>query len=50
MDRETAKRTLDTLYNEVFGRGKADLMESLVSGPYIQHNPLRTVSTRWLAT
>lgn len=31
MNGETAKRTLDTLYNEVFGRGKADLMEGLMT-------------------
>ncbi|MGH7412319.1 MAG: nuclear transport factor 2 family protein [Candidatus Methylomirabilis sp.] len=40
MNREAAKRTLDTLYGEVFNRGRADLMSELVSGPYIQHNPL----------
>ena len=40
MNREAAKRTLDTLYGEVFNGGKADLMPGLVSGPYIQHNPL----------
>jgi predicted SnoaL-like aldol condensation-catalyzing enzyme len=40
MNREAAKRTLDTLYGEVFNGGKAHLMQGLVSGLYIQHNPL----------
>jgi predicted SnoaL-like aldol condensation-catalyzing enzyme len=40
MSSEKIKRNLDTLYGEVFNKGKAELLPSLVSGPYIQHNPL----------
>ncbi len=40
MNRDKIMRTIDTLYAEVFNKGKADLLPDLVSGPYIQHNPL----------
>lgn len=49
MNREKARRTLDTLYGEVFNRGRADLLPGLVSGPYIQHNPLFPNGTEPLA-
>jgi len=39
-DKEQIRRTLDTLYGEVFKQGKADLLPNLVAGAYIQHNPL----------
>ncbi len=39
-DKAAIQATLDTLYNEVFNGGKADLLDDLVSGPYTQHNPL----------
>ena len=34
------KQVINTIYEKVFNEGKADLYPSLVSGPYIQHNPL----------
>ncbi len=40
MNREMAKRTLDILFYEVFGREQAHLMAGLVSGFCIQHDPL----------
>jgi len=40
MAREHIQRALDTIYGEVFNQGRADLLPGLVSGPYIQHNPL----------
>ena len=40
MAREHIQRALDTIYGEVFNKGRADLLPGLVSGPYIQHNPL----------
>jgi predicted SnoaL-like aldol condensation-catalyzing enzyme len=40
MNREKIRLTLETLYGEVFNQGKANLLSGLVSGPYIQHNPL----------
>jgi predicted SnoaL-like aldol condensation-catalyzing enzyme len=40
MNTEQIKETIHTLYTEVFNNGKADLLASLVSGPYIQHNPM----------
>jgi len=40
MSKEKIKTTLETLYGEVFNQGKADLFPGLVTGPYIQHNPL----------
>jgi predicted SnoaL-like aldol condensation-catalyzing enzyme len=40
MTRESIQRALDTIYAKVFNLGQADLYPGLVSGPYIQHNPL----------
>lgn len=40
MSKEKIKATLETLYGEVLNNGKADLLPSLVTGPYIQHDPL----------
>src|SRR6266446_8629890 len=40
MTRDRIQHALDTIYNQVFNQGKADLLPGLVSGPYIQHNPL----------
>src|SRR3981081_1014863 len=34
------QHVLDTIFNQVFNQGQADLVPGLVSGPYIQHNPL----------
>src|SRR5277367_5502863 len=38
--RDRIRYALDIVYNEVFNEGRADLYPALVSGPYIQHNPL----------
>src|SRR5438067_5443414 len=40
MTRDHIRRVLDTIYDKVFNQGQADLYPGLVSGPYIQHNPL----------
>jgi predicted SnoaL-like aldol condensation-catalyzing enzyme len=40
MTRDRIQHTLDTIYEKVFNLGQADLYPGLVSGPYIQHNPL----------
>jgi predicted SnoaL-like aldol condensation-catalyzing enzyme len=40
MTRESIQQALDTIYGKVFNLGQADLYPGLVSGPYIQHNPL----------
>jgi predicted SnoaL-like aldol condensation-catalyzing enzyme len=40
MTRESIQQALDTIYGKVFNLGQADLYPALVSGPYIQHNPL----------
>ena len=40
MNKEKIKSTIETIYGEVFNKGKADLFPGLVAGPYIQHNPL----------
>ena len=40
MNKEEIEQTLNTLYIEVFNNGKAHLLPELVSGTYIQHNPL----------
>ena len=34
------KQVINTIYDQVFNEGRADLYPNLVSGPYIQHNPL----------
>jgi predicted SnoaL-like aldol condensation-catalyzing enzyme len=38
--RAQIEESIKTLYDQVFNRGQADLLPSLISGPYIQHNPL----------
>jgi predicted SnoaL-like aldol condensation-catalyzing enzyme len=38
--RDNIRHALDIVYNQVFSEGRADLFPALVSGPYIQHNPL----------
>lgn len=40
MTRYLIQRALDTIYDQVFNQGQADLLPGLVSGLYIQHNPL----------
>ncbi len=40
MRNEKIQATIETIYKEVFNKGRADLLPGLVSGPYIQHNPL----------
>src|SRR5271156_414057 len=40
MNRENIQQTLNVIYDQVFNEGRADLYPDLVSGPYIQHNPL----------
>ena len=40
MARDHIQRTLDIIYDKIFNQGRADLLPGLVSGPYIQHNPL----------
>jgi predicted SnoaL-like aldol condensation-catalyzing enzyme len=34
------KKTLDIVYDQIFNQGKTELLPDVVSGPYIQHNPL----------
>jgi predicted SnoaL-like aldol condensation-catalyzing enzyme len=40
MRRDDIKRVIDIIYGQVFNQGRTDLYPDLVSGPYIQHNPL----------
>jgi predicted SnoaL-like aldol condensation-catalyzing enzyme len=40
MKKDLVQQALDTIYEKVFNQGRADLYPGLVSGPYIQHNPL----------
>jgi predicted SnoaL-like aldol condensation-catalyzing enzyme len=40
MTREQVQQALEIVYGKVFNEGLADLLPDLVSGPYIQHNPL----------
>ena len=40
MNRDEMKQVINTIYDKVFNEGQADLYPNLVSGPYIQHNPL----------
>jgi predicted SnoaL-like aldol condensation-catalyzing enzyme len=40
MTRDHIRQTLDVVFEKVFNRGHAELLPGLVSGPYIQHNPL----------
>jgi predicted SnoaL-like aldol condensation-catalyzing enzyme len=34
------QQALHIIYDQVFNEGRADLYLALISGPYIQHNPL----------
>lgn len=38
--RQKIEATIRTLYEKVFNGGQADLFPGLLSGPYVQHNPL----------
>src|ERR1700726_2562475 len=40
MTRDRIQHALDIIYEKVFNLGQADLCPGLVSGPYLQHNPL----------
>jgi predicted SnoaL-like aldol condensation-catalyzing enzyme len=40
MSRDHIRHTLDVIFSQIFNQGQADLLPGLVSGPYIQHNPL----------
>src|SRR5260370_33706318 len=40
MTRDRIQNALDTIDEKVFNLGQVDLYLGLVSGPYIQHNPL----------
>jgi predicted SnoaL-like aldol condensation-catalyzing enzyme len=40
MTRERIQHAIDIIYNQIFNQSRADLLPGLVSGPYIQHNPL----------
>ena len=40
MKKDHIREVLDVIYDQVFNQGRADLYPDLVSGPYIQHNPL----------
>src|SRR5260221_9237051 len=40
MKKDQIQKVIDVIYEEVFNQGQADLYSDLVSGPYIQHNPL----------
>ena len=40
MNKDQIRKVLDVIYDQVFNQGRAELYPNLVSGPYIQHNPL----------
>ncbi len=40
MIKDQIRKVIDVIYDQVFNQGQADLYPDLVSGPYIQHNPL----------
>ena len=40
MTRNHIRHVLDVVFDQIFNQGQADLLPDLVSGPYIQHNPL----------
>ena len=40
MSTENMREVIDVIYDQIFNQGKAELYPALVSGPYIQHNPL----------
>lgn len=37
--REKIQATIQAIYGKIFNEGQGDLLPSLISGPYIQHNP-----------
>ena len=39
-NRQQIEQTVRALYEEVLNKGQADVLSTLISGPYIQHNPL----------
>ena len=49
MNQDKIKTTIETLYSKVFNQGQADLLDELVAGDYIQHNPLFPNGTAPLA-
>lgn len=49
MNHDKIKTTIETLYSKVFNQGQADLLDELVAGEYIQHNPLFPNGTAPLA-
>jgi predicted SnoaL-like aldol condensation-catalyzing enzyme len=40
MNKDHIRKVLNVIYDQVFSQGRADLYPDLVSGSYIQHNPL----------
>jgi predicted SnoaL-like aldol condensation-catalyzing enzyme len=40
MTKDSMRHALGVIYDQIFNQGHADLLPGLVSGPYIQHNPL----------
>ena len=40
MNNDHMRQVINVIYNQVFNEGRADLYPNLVSGRYIQHNPL----------
>jgi predicted SnoaL-like aldol condensation-catalyzing enzyme len=38
--RDRIRHVIDIIYGQVFNEGRDDLYPGLVSGPYVQHNPL----------
>jgi hypothetical protein len=40
MMRDDIQHALRVIYDQIFNQGQANLLPGLVSGPYIQHNPL----------
>ena len=39
MLKDKIRNAIDTLYRDVFNAGKFELLDELVAGPYVQHNP-----------
>src|SRR5277367_1783792 len=40
MTKDDILSAIAVVYDQIFNQGQADLLPGLVSGPYIQHNPL----------
>ena len=40
MTKDDIRSAIAVVYDQIFNQGQADLLPGLVSGPYIQHNPL----------